>query len=263
MSGWGIWGERRRLKIRRIEIGVVGLPAAFDGYRIAQLSDLHIGSYDGVERGLEWAAAANELGADLAVVTGDLVTDRTCFYDDAARVISSLRAPDGVFVSMGNHDQWDNDLLTERIEALGPRVLRNAWHAVERGGATLVVAGLGDRFTGKDDLEATLRGRPHGAPTVLLAHYPKSFEAAAGRGVEVVLSGHTHGGQIGLPFVGERINVALLTGQHCRGVVRRGPSTLYVNAGLGTTGPPIRLGIAPEIALIVLRVQEGVPLPNR
>jgi predicted MPP superfamily phosphohydrolase len=253
VAGWGIWVERRRLKLRRIEVSVGNLPAAFDGYRIVQLSDLHIGSYDGVARGLRWAAAANALGADLAVVTGDLVTDQTCFYDDAARVVASLTAPDGVYVCMGNHDQWDNDAFTAKIEALGPRVLRNASTTLERGSAELVVAGLGDRFTRKDDIDATLAGRPAGAPTVLLAHYPVSFDSAAERGVELVLSGHTHGGQIGLPFVGERVNVATRTGQHRRGVYRRGRSWLYVNAGLGTTGPPIRVGIAPEIALIVLK----------
>lgn len=252
IAGWGIWVERRRLRIRRITLAVRNLPQAFDGYRIVQLSDLHIGSYDGVARGLEWAAAANALGADLAVVTGDLVTDGVAFYEDAAAVVGSLSAPDGVCVSMGNHDQRDNDALTARIEARGPRVLRNAWLSVRRGTSELVVAGLGDRFTRRDDMDATLSGRPAGAPTVLLAHYPVSFDAAADRGVDVVLSGHTHGGQVGLPFFGERVNVASLTGQHRRGVYRRGASSLYVNAGLGTTGPPIRVGVAPEIALIVL-----------
>jgi uncharacterized protein len=121
----------------------------------------------------------------------------------------------------------------------------------------VVVAALDDYSTGKDDLERTLAGRP-AAPTLLLSHFPHFFERAAERGVELTLSGHTHGGQIGLPLLGERLNIASLLGQRSRGLYRQGKSALYVNAGLGTTGPPMRLGIAPEIALFVLR-PEGMP----
>jgi uncharacterized protein len=252
ISGWSVWGRRRRVRTREIEVPLAGLDPAFDGYRVVHLTDLHIGSFDPRARGKEWASIANSLAADLAVVTGDLVASGTSFYDDVADVLGKLRARDGVIVSLGNHDQWDAEGLTAAIAARGPRVLDNAWLTIERGAAKLVIAGLGDQYTGKADLELTLAGRPS-APTLLLSHYPDFFEAAAELGVDLVLSGHTHGGQFGLPFQADRYNVATLLGQRARGIYRHGPSTLYVNAGLGTTGPPMRLGIPPEIALLVLR----------
>lgn len=259
VAAWAIWGRRRLVRVRRLEIEIPGLPASFEGYRIAQLSDLHIGSFDPKPRGLGWARRTNRLGADLIVVTGDLVTSGTAFYEDVADVIAALSAPDGIVVSLGNHDQWDPVRLVQAIEARGPRVLRNEWMRLERNGETLVVAAVDDPYSGRDDLERALAGRPD-APTVLLAHYPTFFEPAAEHGVELVLSGHTHGGQIGL---GDRLNIATLVGQHARGLVRRGRSSLYVNAGLGTTGPPMRLGIPPEIALLVLRSQAGEPASGR
>jgi predicted MPP superfamily phosphohydrolase len=131
--------------------------------------------------------------------------------------------------------------------------------AIRRADATLSVAGLGDWYTGSDDLDATLGACSPGSPTVLLSHYPRFFEHAADRGVALVLSGHTHGGQLGLPGMADRVNVATLTGQRARGLYRRGESRLYVSAGLGTTGPPMRLGISPEIARITLYRAEAGP----
>ena len=263
VAGWGVWGRRHAVRVVEADVSVPGLPEAFEGYRIVQLSDLHIGGFAPKARGLEWAALANGVGADLAVVTGDLVSSGTHYYRDAAEVVGALRAPDGVFVSLGNHDQWDEALLCDEIRRHGPVVLKNEHRVVARNGAQLVIAGIDDRYTERADLNATLTGRPRGAPTVLLSHYPVYFEAAAEQGVEVVLSGHTHGGQIGVPFLADRVNVATLTGQRSRGMVRSGASTLYVNAGLGTTGPPLRLGISPEIAVLVLRAEGHGRVPPR
>jgi predicted MPP superfamily phosphohydrolase len=187
------------------------------------------------------------------VVTGDLVTLGTLFYGDVGDVLGELRAKDGVFVSMGNHDQWDPETFCQVIEAKGPRVLRNEHRVVRRGSAELVIAGLDDWSTDRDDMDRALAERPPGAPTVLLSHYPDFFEEAASRDVDLVLSGHTHGGQIGVPFTARRVTLSRLARQHTAGLHIRGRSRLYVHAGLGTTGPPIRLGVAPEIAVFVLR----------
>lgn len=253
VSAWSVWGIRRTPRVRRVEVRIAGLPPELDGYTIAQLSDLHIGSFDPPARGARWVEQCNALEPDLTVVTGDLVTSGVEFYDDTAELLGRLRARDGVLVTMGNHDQWDAERFIAAIRARGPRVLLNEWTSIMRDGATLVVAGLDDRYSRRDDLERTLSGRPEGAPTLLLSHYPDFFELAAEQGVDLVLSGHTHGGQIGLPLVGERYNIATLAHQRPRGLFRSGPSQLYVNAGLGTTGPPMRLGVPPEIALLVLR----------
>ena len=253
VATYGSTLRRRWVDVAHVEIPIAGLSPELDGYRIAQMSDLHIGNFDTKHRGLEWAAHVTRLEPDLVAVTGDLVTTGTAFYEDVAEVIGAVRAKDGVFVSMGNHDQWAPDELVRHIEARGPVVLRNRSQVIRRGTASLVVAGIDDRMTGKDDLDATLADRPRHAPTVLLSHYPDFFEDAAARGVDLVLSGHTHGGQIAVPFMARRASLSALARQARHGLHVRGASRLYVNAGLGTTGPPFRLGIAPEIAVFVLR----------
>ncbi|HEY6557737.1 MAG TPA: metallophosphoesterase [Polyangiaceae bacterium] len=252
-AAWGTWGRRRLVVVRRFEIPLPNLGEELDGYLVAQLSDLHIGSYDTTRAGARWVARTNALQPDLVVVTGDLVTSGTEFYGDVAEVLSGLRAPDGVLCILGNHDQWNAARFESALRERGLTVLSNDSRVIRRGDATLVVIGLGDPYTGKADLPAALRGRVAGAPTILLSHYPHYFEAAAKHAVELVLSGHTHGGQIGLPFLADRLNLATLTRQRPRGLFRDGTSLLYVNAGLGTTGPPVRVGVAPEIALFALR----------
>jgi predicted MPP superfamily phosphohydrolase len=117
----------------------------------------------------------------------------------------------------------------------------------------LNVAGVDGRIATPNDVGLALEACVPSAPTVLLAHYPWIFKAAAARGVDLILTGHTHGGQLGVPFFGERWNLARLTGQRSRGMVHSGKTAMYVNAGLGTTGPPMRLAVPPEIALITLR----------
>jgi uncharacterized protein len=253
VTGWAAFIRRRLVKRRRVEVELSGLPAQFHGYRIAHLSDLHVGSHDPKSVAQYWARITNELDPDLTVVTGDLVRAGTDFYDDVAEALSELRAKDGVLVTMGNHDQWDNGKLLAALEGRGLVVLQNTWRKIQRLGAELVIVGLDDRSAGKADLELALDSVPAGLAVVLLSHYPDYFESAAERGVALTLSGHTHGGQIGLPFLADRFNLARLTRQRSRGVHTLGASRLYVNAGLGTTGPPLRLGIPPEVALIELR----------
>jgi predicted MPP superfamily phosphohydrolase len=256
VSGWSLWGRRRFVRVRQIEVRIEGLPERFEGYRIAHLSDLHIGSYDPKTRGLEWVRLANALKPDLSVVTGDLVTSGAAYHADAAEVVAALRATDGVLVCMGNHDQCDNDALTRELTERGVRVLKNEWLALERGDQKLIVAGVDDAYTAKSDLDRTLGGRPRGAPTILLAHYPSFFRHALGKDVALTLSGHTHGGQFGVPFFADRWNIARAAGQASRGLRVHGSSALHVSAGLGTTGPPMRLGVPPEIALLVLRATQ-------
>lgn len=253
LAAWGVWVRRRLVRVAFVDVPIPGLAPDLDGYRIAHVTDLHIGGYDGKHRGFEWAARANRLSPDLVAVTGDLVTVGAGYYEDAAEVIGAFEAKDGVFVSLGNHDQWRPDELTRLICSKGPAVLRNASHTVKRGEGALVIAGIDDWSTGRDDLPRALQDRTPGAPTILLSHYPEFFPEAARLDVDLVLSGHTHGGQIGVPFVARRVNLASLTRTLPIGLHARGTSRLYLNPGLGTTGPPVRLGVPPEIALLTLR----------
>ena len=256
VSVWAIWIERRFVRIRHMDVAIAGLPPEFEGYRIAQLSDLHVGSFDPKSRALEWVAMSNALEPDLVAVTGDLVTSGRGFYRDVAEALGALRAKDGVFVSMGNHDQSNNDELTRLVVEHGPAVLRNSSRVIRRGSAILNVAGIDGRIATAPEVTTTVQECVPGTPVVLLAHYPWTFGAAAAAGADLILTGHTHGGQLGVPFFSQRFNLARLTGQRSRGLVYSGKTAMYVNAGLGTTGPPMRLAVPPEIALITLRRAE-------
>ena len=131
--------------------------------------------------------------------------------------------------------------------------MRNEGLVLTRDEAQIFLAAIDDTWTRRDDMELALRERPEGMKTVLMAHDPERFREAVRRDVDLVLSGHTHGGQIALPFFAEKVTLSKLTHHYHLGVYKKADSTLYVNPGLGTTGPPIRLGVAPAIAIITLR----------
>jgi predicted MPP superfamily phosphohydrolase len=250
----GVGSTWRRPRLIAREVSIAGLPQPLDGYRIAQLSDVHCGSYTPARRVAAWVARINALDVDLVAVTGDLITTGSAHVAGVARALGGLRGKDGVFACMGNHDYFtDGEELVAALESSGLCVLRNDGRVVERDGARLYVAGVDDTWTGRADLERALAERPDGAPTLLLAHDPNLFPAAVERGVTLTLSGHTHGGQIAVPGMARRYNLARLITRFTAGLYRIGASTLYVSRGAGTTGPPIRLGVPAEIAVLTLR----------
>ncbi|MFO0759504.1 MAG: metallophosphoesterase [Byssovorax sp.] len=257
LSFYGVVVRRRWVRIRSIDVALPGLDPAFDGYRIVQLSDLHIGALGPRSMAERWALLANRAGADLIALTGDYVTSGTAFHEDIAAVLGALSAPDGVVAVMGNHDYFgDGEPLLSLLAERGVRVLRNASMRVARGGAGLCVAGVDDTYTRRADVALALRGAKGGDPIIALCHDPQVFPALAGGGAALVLSGHTHAGQLALPLLWERLNLARLSYRYHAGQSRLGESLLYVHPGLGTTGPPIRIGAAPEITVFRLRAAE-------
>lgn len=254
VCGYGCSLRRWFFVTRRVDVKVRGLDPRLDGFTIAQLSDLHIGALTPLWWGMRWARAANATGADIVVITGDMVTSGVAFHEDIAELVGALRGRDGVYVIMGNHDYFgEGEPLVSLLKARSARVLRNEGVTLERDGAKLFLAGIDDRWTKRANIDAALEDRPEGVPTVLLAHDPEEFPSAVERNVELVLSGHTHGGQIAMPFLGRFINASSLAHSFHIGLYRQGDSTLFVHPGLGTTGPPMRLGVAPAIALLTLR----------
>ena len=236
------------------DIAVADLPAALDGYVVAQISDLHCGPLTPPSRVDRWVEAVNAVGADLVAVTGDLITSGDAYVAPVATALAGLHARDGVYACMGNHDYFtDGEALAGALERAGLAVLRNRGVTVARAGAELYVGGVDDTWTARDDVTCALAGRPAGAPAILLAHDPNLFPRAAAAGADLVLSGHTHGGQFAVPGFARRWNLARVVTAFTSGIYRAGASTLYVNRGLGTTGPPIRLGARPEIAVLTLR----------
>jgi predicted MPP superfamily phosphohydrolase len=245
---------RQQPRIRQREVEIVGLPEAFDGYRIAQISDLHCGPFASGRRVARWVDATNRIEADLVAVTGDLIASGSAFVGVVASALGGLRARDGAFAAMGNHDYFgDGEAMVSALEAAGLTVLRNRGVEVRRGSGAIYLAGVDDTWTKRHDLERALAARPVGMPAVLLAHDPMLFPEAAKMGVDLVLSGHTHGGQVAVPLLARKLNLARLITRFTNGIYRSGVSTLYVNRGLGTTGPPVRLAVAPEIAVLTLR----------
>ena len=254
--GWR--AVRRRPRVRRRDVLIDGLPEALDGYRIGQLSDVHCGPHTPAERVADWVERLNALEVDLVAVTGDLITHGSTHTGAVARALGALQARDGVFACMGNHDYFtDGDGFVDELERAGLCVLRNRGVVLSRNGARLYVAGVDDTWTSRDDVDAALAARPDGVPTVLLAHDPNLFPQAAAREVELMLSGHTHGGQLAVPGV-RRLSLARFVSHFTAGLYRRGRSWLYVNCGAGTTGPPVRLGAPAELAVLTLRAGRAI-----
>ena len=227
-------------------------PHELDGFRIVQISDVHLGPLlrrSFAERVVE---LANALEPDLIALTGDLADgDPEQLRHDVAP-FGRLRARHGAFFVTGNHDHYSGVKgWVEAVEALGLRVLRNQRVTIDDGTAAFDLAGVDDHRGGwsdtTEDLPAALAGRTPGRALVLLAHDPATFPAAAEAGVELQLSGHTHGGQI-WPF---RYLVRLAT-PYVAGLYRKGASQLYVSRGTGFWGPPMRLFSPAEITEISL-----------
>lgn len=254
LSLWGVVVARRRLRIDAVEVRVDGLDPALDGYRIVQLSDLHAGSLCPRARVERWVARANALDADLVALTGDYVTTGVRFHEEVAHALRELSARDGVFAVMGNHDYFgDGEPLMTRFREHGIRLLRNEHVMLARNGARLCLAGVDDIYTRRADPARALDGRDPDVVAIVMAHDPKLFPELADRGAALVLSGHTHWGQLALPIFGARFNLANTLMRFGGGTHHLGGAVLHISPGLGTTGIPIRLGVPPAITLITLR----------
>jgi predicted MPP superfamily phosphohydrolase len=252
---FAIWWGLTRLAVRRLEVPLAGLPTALDGFTIAHLSDLHLD----LVHGKRWLASVvqrtNGLSPDLIAITGDLAEGSVAQFGKDVEPLRELSAPHGVFFVTGNHEYF-HDLAgwMKLLPELGVRVLRNKRVAVPHGREGFDLAGVDDHDGGRiapghgPDLEKALEGRDPAHPVVLLAHQPRIMAEASRLGVDLVLSGHTHGGQI-WPFS----YLVYLQQPFVRGLKVRGKTRLYLSSGTGFWGPPMRLGTTAEIALITLR----------
>ncbi len=243
--------EPRWLALERVDVPLPGLPASLDGFTIAQLADLHRGP----EVTQEDIASAVELALrqepDLVVLTGDYVTGSADYAPSCAKALSSLLASGDVLACLGNHDHWtDANVVAGALAGAGLTVLRNAAREVADG---LWVAAVDDVWERHADLERALEGVPAGSMVVLLAHEPDYADqvAAVGR-VSLQLSGHSHGGQVRLPFIGAPL-LPYLGRKYPAGLYRVGEMWLYVNRGVGLIAPAVRFNCRPEVTLLRLR----------
>lgn len=239
----GLVHVARGPRVRRVEIPLEKL--GVEAYTIVQLTDVHIGASLGREFAAGVVRQVNELAPDLVVITGDFVDGRLSELQPHIEPFRELRAPDGVFAVTGNHEYyWNAELWLEHLRSLGIEVLRN--EHVTIGGA-FQLAGVDDATAG-EDVPRAVRGRDVSLPLVLLAHHPRTIARAAPAGVDLQLSGHTHGGQL-LPLGW----LVRLFEPKAAGLARFGRTWLYVSEGTGYWGPPLRVGTTQEITALTLR----------
>lgn len=245
------------LVVEEVALPLAGLPAAFEGYRIALLSDLHVFPYT-PRRLLEQAVrVVSERAPDLVVMPGDFVSYSARRLERYRELLGRLQAPDGVLATLGNHDHKVGAGKVRRtLEGAGVRVLHNESVGLERGGAHLAVAGLDDVLEGEPDLTAALREVDESGPALLLVHEPDlAPENLRDPRVGLQLSGHSHGGQIRIPFVAGAAGAPRLPK-----LGRRYPAgrydlpggTLYTTRGVGVIGLPLRFACPPEVTLVRL-----------
>jgi hypothetical protein len=292
---YGYAAERLKYQVRREEIPISGLHPALEGLSIVQISDIHLSGYmprAQVRRAVEMA---NELGAHLAVVTGDFITGASDPLADCIDEIHQLRAPLGVWGCNGNHEIYARveDLAQSLFAQAGMKLLRGENAQITFNGAPFNLIGVDyqrERTSGGQKKQMLIDGERlvrRDMPNILLSHNPNSFPRAAELGIDLSLAGHTHGGQIQVEILDHRLSPARFITDYIAGLYQRplfapsldtprysrvdgyaeaprvspspamagpaGMASLYVNRGLGTVGAPVRIGVPPEITLIVLR----------
>ena len=254
LGGYASVWEPFAYEVTETDIFVRGLPAGFEGFRVAQLTDVHhsrLVSLGEVRRVVELARGAR---ADLVALTGDFVTSRRRYIEPCAEALGELAAEQGVWAVLGNHDHYvDGELTARALRRAGVEVLENANTVIRRGGDELQLAGVDDWGWGKADWGRALKGLKRERPTVLLSHEPGVLDLPETRGLSLVLSGHTHGGQICLPLVGAPVSYLWKEFRYLRGRYEREGTQLYVSRGTGVIGLPVRFGARPEIAVLRLR----------
>ena len=280
---YGFAAERLNYQIHRVEIPVSNLPAALDGFKITQLSDIHLSGYMPRSQVRRAVDMANDLGGDLAVVTGDFITSLGDPLEDCVAEVRRLTAPLGVYGCNGNHEIYAE--AEDRAQILfaqaGMTLLRQQNATITYRGAQMNLIGVdyqrertpgGRKLSMLSGLDPLVR---KDMPNILLSHNPNSFNRAAELGIELSLAGHTHGGQVQVEILDHRLSPARFISDYIAGLYMRPLFTpaktvasqkflyastligqhaaIYVNRGLGTVGAPVRLGVPPEISLLILR----------
>jgi len=244
--------EPFRLTIEHQQIRLRRLPAEIDGFRIVQLSDVHHSPFTSREQIARAVETANSLRPDIIALTGDYVSKERAYAAPCAELLGKLQARHGVYAVLGNHDHWtDAPLITDLFRAEGINVLINEGRRFEKNGASFWLAGVDDTMVGLEDLSLALAGSSEAEFKLLLAHNPIVLRRASRAGVDLVLSGHTHGGQVSLRS--ERNASGRQRRRLLKGLARQGNTQIYITRGLGTVVLPVRFGCPPEVSLLELR----------
>jgi hypothetical protein len=253
-GGFGVFVERSRIVARPVDLKIAGLPPDLNGLRLVQLTDIHLGPFLSEKELVRAVDLANEFRAHLALVTGDLVTERGDPLDACLARLSRLWSSDGVFGCLGNHEGYARveGYTTSQARRLGIEFLRRGRRQLRFGTASLNLAGVDYQKMGGPYLENSASLADKGSFNVLLSHNPDVFPVAVKQGYNLVVSGHTHGGQINFEIFDRSVNISKLYTPYVYGEYRQDSSLLYVSRGIGTVAIPVRLGAPPEVNLIRL-----------
>ena len=255
--GYGAFIQRTDFRVREVDIPLPGLPRDLDGLRILQLSDIHLSAFLSESELARVIDAALELRPQIAVITGDLISGRGDPLDACIRQLARLKSDAGSFACMGNHERYVHveDYTALASARVGIRFLRGESQRLRFGDSTLNLAGLD--FESFRQRKSYLYGAGGlivpGATNILLQHNPDVFPEAARQGYNLLLAGHTHGGQVTVEILDQTISPARFFTPYVYGLYRAGNSAAYVTRGIGTIGIPARIGAPPEISLLRLR----------
>ncbi|NNB85554.1 metallophosphoesterase [Corallococcus exiguus] len=254
LAGYGSWRAFTAPEVTEVVVRIPKLPRSLDGFSIVQLTDLHVGPF--IQRRFmdELVRRANALNPDLVAITGDLVDGTVPRLGGFVAALGNLHARYGSFFVTGNHDYSSGaEDWVAHLGSMGIPSLRNRHVRIGDAGGTFDLVGVDDWHGGRRlgqkgyDLDLALADRDPERAAVLLAHQPANFKVAAERGVDLQISGHTHGGQL-FPMTA----LIGLSWEHSAGHYRHGDSHIYVSRGCGFWGPPMRLGSPPELVKLVL-----------
>jgi predicted MPP superfamily phosphohydrolase len=267
-GAYGLFYGRLNLQTTQQRIRLARLPKAFTGFRIAQLSDIHIGPFMPEDELRKYVRIANDLKPDLIALTGDFVTWDASTQRAVVNALTGLHAPFGIFGCLGNHEAWSHteDSITRMFQQVGIRILRRERVPITTQGESVNLIGV-DFETSRHmapGSENFVRTYLAGVETliapdtanILMSHNPDTFDRAAVLGIDLSLAGHTHGGQVALEFVSPEIAPSRLVTPYVAGWFQKPGGQLYVNRGIGTIGVPMRIGAPPEITVYEL-VREG------
>ncbi|MGH9861243.1 MAG: metallophosphoesterase [Candidatus Acidiferrales bacterium] len=267
LAVWAFWIEPSRLVVKRVTLE--WKPEAGRGLRIALVSDLHVGSpHVGLERLSAVVEMVNRESPDLILLAGDFVVGKAAGEAVMeshvfAPELGKLRARLGVVAVLGNHDWWYLGGKVQRdLRAHGITVLHNQAVPYETPAGKLWVAGLGELWVKMNDISATLRDVPEGAPVILLTHNPDIFPGVPAD-VNLVLAGHTHGGQVKFPFIGAPVVPSQYGQRYVAGYIEENGRRMFVTTGVGTSILPVRFGVPPEIVILTLGERETQNLERR
>ncbi|MGD9590264.1 MAG: metallophosphoesterase [Pyrinomonadaceae bacterium] len=243
--------EANSLSLERVEVHIKRLPRKLDGFKIIHLSDIHHSPFTSFDHIARTVKIANRLKPDMFVLTGDYVSHETDYIRPVADLMGGLEAEFGTHACLGNHDHWtDPELITKSFRDAGINMLVNEGFRFEGNGGSFWIAGVDDHMVGKTDLPSALRGSYPDEMKLLLAHNPIIFRKAVRYGIDLTLSGHTHGGQVRVRDKNRRL---IRRRKLSNGLHRRRDSQIYITRGIGTVVLPVRYQCPPEITMLELR----------